>query len=89
MVSGHGANLIFFNKESKEWTSRTLAGPPAPTFPPISFLLYPTPTPPQSGRHMCITPNLECCRKLYFTYKATLCSKKVTFAVVLSTKNKE
>ena len=28
MISGHGANPIFFNKENKDWTSRTLANPP-------------------------------------------------------------
>ena len=25
MMSGHGTNLIFFNKENKDWASRTLA----------------------------------------------------------------
>ena len=28
MMSGHGANPIFFNKKSKDWTSITLAKPP-------------------------------------------------------------
>ena len=44
-------------KKTKDWTSRTLANPPTPTSNNISFLPYPLPTPHQSGRHMCITPN--------------------------------
>ena len=55
MVSGYGANPIFFNKKNKDWTSRTLANPSPPTSENISFLPYPHP--PQSGHHMCITPN--------------------------------
>ena len=27
MMSGHGANPIFFNKKNKDWKSRTLATP--------------------------------------------------------------
>ena len=54
MISGYGANPIFFNEKIKDWTSRK-----SPTSHPaisdiISFL--PLPNPPQSGRHMCITP---------------------------------
>ena len=45
MMSGHGANPIFFNKKKKDWTSRTFANPPLPTSDNISFLPYP-PTPP-------------------------------------------
>ena len=64
MMSGHGANPIFLNKKSKDWTSRILTNhapllPLRPTSNNISFLPYPTnllPEPPQSGRHMCITP---------------------------------
>ena len=41
MMSGHGANLIFFNKKNKDWTSRTLTYPPPPTSDSISFLLTP------------------------------------------------
>ena len=55
MMSGHGANPIFFNKKSKDWTSITLAKPP----PPLRlshFCLTPAPLPPQSGRRMCIIP---------------------------------
>ena len=55
-MSDHGANPIFFNKKKKDWTSRTLAIPPPSTSDNISFLPYP-PTTPQSGRHMCITPD--------------------------------
>ena len=54
IMSGHGANPIFFNKENKDWTSITLTNPPRPTYRP------PTPPPSphltQSGRHMCIIP---------------------------------
>ena len=41
MMSGHGPNPIFFNKKSKDWTSRTLANPPPFTSDNISFLPYP------------------------------------------------
>ena len=30
MMSGHGANLIFFNKKNKDWASRTHDTPPPP-----------------------------------------------------------
>ena len=46
MMSGHSANLVFFNKKNKNWTSRTLANPPPPTSDNISFLSYPTTRPP-------------------------------------------
>ena len=56
MMSGHGANPIFFNKK-KGWTSRALANLPPPTSNNISFLSYPTLPPlPEDGCHMCITP---------------------------------
>ena len=43
IMSGHGANTIFFiNKKNKYWTSRTLANPPPPTSDSISFLPYPS-----------------------------------------------
>ena len=45
MMSGHGANPIFFNKKNKDWTSRTLANPHPPTFDDISFLPYLSSTP--------------------------------------------
>ena len=51
MMSGHGANPIFFDKKKKDWTSRTLANPPPPTSDNISFLPSPT-HPPQSGRYV-------------------------------------
>ena len=38
MMSGHGANSIFFNRKNKDWTSRTLANPPPPTSDNTSFL---------------------------------------------------
>ena len=40
MISGHGANLIFFDKKNKDWTSRKLA-----TSDNISFLPYHPPLP--------------------------------------------
>ena len=43
MMSGHGANPIFFNKKNKDWMSRTLANPPPPTSDNISFFPYPLP----------------------------------------------
>ena len=58
MMSGHGANLIFFNKKNKDWTSRALANPHPPTSDNISFLPYPSPPPPTPfsvGVHICIT----------------------------------
>ena len=57
MMSGHDTDPIFLNKKNKDMTSRTLATPRplAPHLLPITshfcFAL-----PPQSGRHMCITP---------------------------------
>ena len=57
MMSGQGPNPIFFNKKNKDWTWRTFANPSPPTSDNISFLHHLTPTSPQSGRHMCITPN--------------------------------
>ena len=56
MMSDHGANPIFFNKKNKDWASRTLAIPRPSTSDNISFLPDPSTT-PQSGRHMCITPD--------------------------------
>ena len=41
MISGHGANLILFDKKNKDWTSRKLA-----TSDNISFLPYHPPFPP-------------------------------------------
>ena len=73
--------------------SRTLANPLPPSSGNISFLPYPPPPRPstththmpQSGRHMCMTPNVltkkililkntcshnrSCCSKLFFNYK--------------------
>ena len=60
-MSGHSANPVFFNKKSKDWTSRTFATPPLLPHPPtsdnISFLSYPPLL--QGGRHMFITPYLK------------------------------
>ena len=46
MMSGHSANPIFFDKKIKTGRSDK-----------YHFCLAPQPNPPQSGRHMCITPN--------------------------------
>ena len=42
IMSGRGANSIFFNKKDKDWTPRTLANPPLLTSDNISFLSYPS-----------------------------------------------
>ena len=77
MMSGHGANSIFFNKKDKDWTSRTLATP-HPLQPITSYLcLYPPILPPKSGRHMCITPK-ENILKLFY-----LCVLNKTSVVIL------
>ena len=56
IMSGYGANSIFFDTKDKDWTSKTLANPPTLRRPIASHLcLTPTPTLAQSGRHMCIT----------------------------------
>ena len=56
MMSGHGANLIFFNKKNKDWTSRALANPHPPTSDNISFL--PSLVPPSSLKVnvICVPP---------------------------------
>ena len=53
-MSGHGANLIFFDKKNKDLTSRTLADPHTPTFDNISFLPYPHP--PLKVNVICLSP---------------------------------
>ena len=59
MMSGNGANLIFFNnKKKKDWTSRTLANPPPPPLPSPLFVrqhLIFVLSPFQSERYMFIT----------------------------------
>ena len=74
MMSGHGANPIFFNKKNK-----ALANPQPTTSDDISFLSYhpPPPTiPPQSGRHMCITPKKNvltfCLHKVLMKYLVSI-----------------
>ena len=60
MMSGHGANPIFFNKKNKDWTSRTVANPPPPYVRYyLNFTLPPLSTPPQSGRHNVYHPLLR------------------------------
>ena len=55
MMSSHGANPILFNKKKTK-----IGRPEHSLIPhslrPITSHFYLTP-PPQSGRHMCITPN--------------------------------
>ena len=41
LMTGHGANPIFFNKKNKDWMSRTLPDPPPTTSNNILFLPYP------------------------------------------------
>ena len=59
-MSGHGANLIFFNKK-KSWTSRTLTNLPPPTSSKISYLPEPPtphrpPSPPLKMDAICVSP---------------------------------
>ena len=58
MMSGHGANLIFFNKKNKDWTSRALANPHLPTSDNISFYLTPHPhsPPPSAWTFISVSP---------------------------------
>ena len=55
MMSGHDSNPIFFNKKNKDWSSRAVANPPTP-YVRYYLIFASSPTPRQSGRHMCITP---------------------------------
>ena len=41
LMTGHGANPIFFNKKNKDWMSRTLPDPPPTMSNNILFLPYP------------------------------------------------
>ena len=45
-----------FTKKNKDCTFRTLANPPIPLRPITSHFCLTHHPPPQSGRHMCITP---------------------------------
>ena len=59
MMSGHGANLIFFNKKNKDQTYRTVANaPPQPTtYDNTSLLPYPPPLPPTPKEDViCVSP---------------------------------
>ena len=62
MMSGHGANPIFFNKKNWRWGIQKTHYPQPPTSNNISFFALPTPTPPKSGGHIGIT--------LYYTFAA-------------------
>ena len=55
MMSGHGGNPIFFNKTIKIGRPEHSLTSHPPTSNNISFFPYP----PQSGRHICITPFIE------------------------------
>ena len=58
MMSVHGANLIFFNKNIKIESQEQSLTPYTPTPGNISSFCLNSPPPPlpQSGRHVCITP---------------------------------
>ena len=61
MMSGHGSNLIFFNKIVKNGRSEHLLHPLPNNLCPITshFCLTRGPSfPPQAGRHTCIAPNM-------------------------------
>ena len=58
MMSGHGANPIFFNKKMKIGCPEHSVTPLHPLRPITSYFRLTSPPPPQSGRQMCITPNL-------------------------------
>ena len=49
-MSGHGTNLVFFDKKNKDWMFKTLAISYPPKCEKISFL--PNYSLTQSGRHM-------------------------------------
>ena len=56
MISGHGVNLIFFNKKIKIGPPKHLLAP-TPLRPVTSHFSFSPHPVSQSGRHMCITPN--------------------------------
>ena len=58
MMSGHGANPIFFNKKIKIGRPEHSLTPHPPTFDNISFLPYP-PTPPSKWMSYVYHPNLQ------------------------------
>ena len=55
MMSGHGANPMFFDKKNKIGRPENLLSP-QPLRPITSHFCLTHPTHPQSVRHMCITP---------------------------------
>ena len=55
MMSGHGANPMFFDKKNKIERPENLLSP-QPLRPITSHFCLTHPTHPQSVRHMCITP---------------------------------
>ena len=62
MMSGHGANPLFFNEKIKIGHPEHSQTPTL--LHPITFHFCltpppPTPPPPRSGRHMCITPYIK------------------------------
>ena len=57
MMSGPGLNPIFFHKKLKIRRTEHSLPLTLPTSDNILFLLYSSP--PQSGRHICITPILD------------------------------
>ena len=67
MMSGHGANPIFFNKKKIKIERPEHSLPPTPLRPISHFCLNPPPLPPPKiGRYMCITPYIKNEIKLAF-----------------------
>ena len=71
--SGHGGNPVFFNKKIK-------IGRPEHSLTPTPLrpinLIFPY-TPPQSGHHTCITPNLKKRKNSQKRQPEVLCKKGV------------
>ena len=55
MISGHGANPIFFNKKIKIGRPEHSLAPHPPSFDTISFLPYPYLSPPLKVNEICVS----------------------------------
>ena len=92
MLSGHGANPIFFNKKREKIAHPEHSiTPHPPTSKNISFLLYTSHPTPQSERHMCIIPkdthsldvlyHQRCYNKFTLDYKAAISNQEAKDSV--------